>query len=70
MESKIVACGLYQIEEGTKMKRSRSFPVRTSDTKPDRFYQRKINIGVQQQTNLEVCASRLSKYQSRALERE
>ena len=44
MDSKIVACGLHQTEEGTELKRCRSFPVRTNDTK----------------TNLEVRASRLS----------
>ena len=60
MDLKSAASGvkLHQSIEGTKLKRSRSFPVTTNDSKPARFYQGEADIGTQK-TTLEVCTARL-----------
>ena len=44
---------------GTKMKRSKSFPLTTNDTKQARFCQWKANMCTRQ-INLEVCEARLN----------
>ena len=61
MDLKSAASGvkLHQSMEGTRLKRSRSFPVTTNDSKPARFFQGGANIGTQQ-TTLEVCLARLN----------